>query len=410
MNLIKPFRIALVVLILLLGLPAAKAQQGGQGGGTGGTVSPPPKEGPKPPGVAPQQPTTSGESRKLQPVTAPVIFVTGRVVMDNGEPPPMGATIERDCGGLIKREATVDLAGNFGFQIGGDQRPGVMIPDASQGPMGDLFSVDESAWGSTSGPQGQGSSASFSRLLGCEFRAELSGYRSSTVRLDDLHVTGPVNAGTIVLFPIGRVRGTLVSATSMLAPKAAKKSLERARKAYRKKKFDEAETLLKSATEHYPKYAEAWFVLGRIYQQLGRPEDARSVFDKAIAADGLYVEPYVRLSQIAAVEKNWQEAADFSEKALALDPVTFPEAYFMNALANYNLNDLELAEKSARQAGRLDMQHRIPRIHLIVANILARRQDKEGAMAELRNYLKFAPKADDADAVRAQLEKMKSSP
>jgi hypothetical protein len=252
MNLIKPFRIALVVLILLLGLPAAKAQQGGQGGGTGGTVSPPPKEGPKPPGVAPQQPTMPGESRKLQPVTAPVIFVTGRVVMDNGEPPPMGATIERDCGGLIKREATVDLAGNFGFQIGGDQRPGVMIPDASQGPMGDLFSVDESAWGSTSGPQGQGSSASFSRLLGCEFRAELSGYRSSTVRLDDLHVTGPVNAGTIVLFPIGRVRGTLVSATSMLAPKAAKKSLERARKAYRKKKFDEAETLLKRRPKTIP--------------------------------------------------------------------------------------------------------------------------------------------------------------
>jgi hypothetical protein len=45
-----------------------------------------------------------------------------------------------------------------------------------------------------------------------------------------------------------------------------------------------------------------------------------------------------------------------------------------------------------------------------MANILTRKNDKAGAMEELRNYLKFAPKADDADAVRARLKEMESNP
>ncbi len=409
MNLAGRFQIAFLVLILLAGIQRAGAQQSGQGGGTENTPTPPTKEAPKPIAPVAQPPTQQPDLRRPQQLPSPMIFITGMVVLDNGEPPPMGTVIERECGGLVKKEAVVDLAGSFGFQIGGIQKSGLILPDASQGLMDDVFgySADGSSleYGYGFGPLGV-----FSRLSGCELRAQLQGYQSSTVRLEERRFAGPVDVGTIVLFPIGKVQGKLVSATSLLAPKAAKKSLARAEKAFRKEKLDEAERLLRSAVESYPKYVEAWFALGRVHQQQGRQDEARGAFGKAIAADGLFVESYVRLAQIAAVEQKWEEAADLSNKAISLDPATFPEAYFLSGLASYNLNNLDLAEKRARQAARLDRQHRIPRIHLLIAAILAQRNDKAGAMAEMRNYLKFAPKAEDADAVRARLERMKSDP
>ena len=105
--------------------------------------------------------------------------------------------------------------------------------------------------------------------------------------------------------------------------------------------------------------------------------------------------------------------ADLTDRALALDPLDFPEVYFLNALAHYNLNNLEVAERSARKEQRLDVRHRIPQVHLILANILTRKHDIAGSTEEMRSYLKFAPTAADADEVRSRLqenEKLLSAP
>ena len=81
-----------------------------------------------------------------------------------------------------------------------------------------------------------------------------------------------------------------------------------------------------------------------------------------------------------------------------------PEGYYFNAIAYYNLSKLDLAEKSARQEQRLDSKHQFPRVHLILANILARKQDTAGSIKEMQDYLKVAPNASDADYVRARVQ------
>ena len=295
----------------------------------------------------------------------------------------------------------------LGFQVGGPEKERPYIADASQG-----IDTDWSAGGSSDSKPASGYEAApvFSGLRGCELRAKLAGYQSNVVRLDNVQGIGQHDVGVIVLYPIGRVRGSLVSATSLLAPKEARKPFERAKNALRKEKYDEAQKLLLEATGIYPSYVEAWFLLGLLHQQQNRLEDARSAYSQAIAIDKLYVKPYVWLAQVAGLEKKWQESADVSDQALMLDSVSFPDAYLMNAIANYNLNNLDLAEQRAWRAGLIDPEHRVPRVHLLMASILTRKNDKAGAMAEMRNYLKFAPKADDADAVRARLKEMESSP
>ncbi len=63
--------------------------------------------------------------------------------------------------------------------------------------------------------------------MGCEVRARLAGYRSTPVMFDSGSSVGQIDVGTIVLYPLSKVRGTTVSATDMAAPKPARKAFER---------------------------------------------------------------------------------------------------------------------------------------------------------------------------------------
>ena len=80
----------------------------------------------------------------------------------------------------------------------------------------------------------------------------------------------------------------------------------------------------------------------------------------------------------------------------------------MNALANYNLRNIDAAEKSAREAERLDTQGRFPRSWKLLGIILASRSAFPEAADQMRGYLKFAPQAPDAGAVRAQLSQLEA--
>ncbi len=83
----------------------------------------------------------------------------------------------------------------------------------------------------------------------------------------------------------------------------------------------------------------------------------------------------------------------------------FPKFYF-DAVANYNLQNFDAAEKSARQLQKLDTQHRYPMADRILASVLAERKDYPGAAEQMREYLKIAGTAKDADEVRGQLQQI----
>jgi cytochrome c-type biogenesis protein CcmH/NrfG len=401
MKLITHLRRVLPGLILSIFLPCAMAQQspptagGGSTGGSRGDTSN------KVPSIKPQPTTPLPQKPNLQS-----LFITGTVVMEDGTPPPTGAVIERMCGGRTKKEAYVNPTGYFGFQIGGATTFSV-IPEASDDTFGGMDSfggrMSQMGMGSSTGmPQSSG-------LMGCELRAQLTGYRSSIITLDGFNPIGQLEVGTIVLHAIEKVQGTTISLTDMQAPKEAKKAVDRAGKAVKNKNFEEAEKDLKTAVGFYPGYASAWYQLGQVYQLQKRFQDARGAYDKSIAADSRYVNPYIQLARLAGMEQKWQEVADITDRAMALDPLDFPEGYYFNCLAYFSLNKLDAAERSARRTYRLDGQHRFPRIHLILAEILRRKPDLPGSIEQLQAYLKFAPAATDADKIRSLIDEMEKS-
>ncbi len=89
--------------------------------------------------------------------------------------------------------------------------------------------------------------------------------------------------------------------------------------------------------------------------------------------------------------------------ATELDPVEFPQAWYADAVANYNLKQYDAAEKAARNAVKLDPHHVNPRAGYLLGLILAEKRDYAGAVAELNGFMKLAPNAPDLAQVKDQL-------
>jgi len=68
------------------------------------------------------------------------------------------------------------------------------------------------------------------------------------------------------------------------------------------------------------------------------------------------------------------------------------------------MKKVDEAEKSLKQAQKLDTQHRLTEVPHLMGLIQAQHHDYAAAVENLKLYLKLAPDAPDAAKVRAQLE------
>ena len=383
------------MIFLLAGIAAAQQRNGGTVGGsaTGNT------------------PNIGGANTRTPSITTPPgnnvpeqrpIFISGKVALSDGTAPSEPVKIERVCNGSPRLEARTDRKGRFSFQLGQN----LEFQDASANGQ-DGFG---GGFGAPRGP-GFGSNASLrdNNLFGCELRATLPGYRSDPVSLANIHYLDNPDLGTIILHPIAHVEGLTVSATTALAPKDARKAYEKGLEAAGKKNPDEAQKDFEKAVAVYPKYAAAWFALGQINEQRDHGEEARKAYDQSIAADSKFVPPYERLSFMALKESKWQELADTTDHMLQLNPYDYPSGYYLSSVANLQLQHLDVAEKNAREAIRLDPLKKNARAHYVLGLILAQKREFTASAESLQTFLNADPSAPDADIVRKQLEKVEAA-
>jgi tetratricopeptide (TPR) repeat protein len=334
------------------------------------------------------------------------LFLSGKVMFDDGTPPNSDIKIERVCGGNPRIESHTDSKGRFSFQMDHDATADMDAADASAGgwsPNGQMSSA-------SGYPAGVGSNRTRAdRYWNCELRAAYPGYRSDAVELGMRRSLDDPNVGTIILHRIGNVQGSTISVTTALAPKHAQKEYEKGIQSAEKGKFEDAEKHLSEATGTYPKYAIAWFALGQVQQRTGRTEEARKSYRAAIAADAKYVSPYDQLALLSAQQQKWQEAADYSRQAIGLNPVEFPSSFWYNALANYNLKKTDQAAKSATELVKLDTAHKYPQAENLLAQISLEKGNYADAAAHLRTYLALAPNAQNADSLKQMLLKLEQA-
>ena len=360
--------------------------------------SAPPSRSPNP-ATANSQPVQSSQDR--------VMFLLGRVKTSDATAVPNDALVERICNGAVRQQVHAALNGEFSMQLGSKNDSFV---DAT-GDQASRGTVDS-----------QNSEMGISRqaLANCELRASVSGFSSSVINLVDLAGSlSSVDVGAIVVQRRTKVEGLTLSASTYMAPKDARKAYEKGLAAEKKGELANAHKYFGKAVEMYPKYTNAWYQLGTVLQKEHQKDEARTAFMRATTIDTKFLPPYLSLALMAYETENWIAVLNFTGHIMELDPLNhvagyvwdldasnYNDAYFYNAVANYKLNKFEDAEKSGRKAEQVDLPTRFPQLHLLLAEIFARKKNYGMAIAQLQTYLEQAPYAKDADQIRERLAKL----
>ena len=356
------------LLVLTLSLPASSQTRPGSGGSrTPGTRTP-----------------------QLGPPVRGSIFLSGRVVLDDGSELTEQVAIQTICRGQKRTETYSDSRGSFSFELG-NQNPmsgaaGLMDADTSFSDVMSTKRGNQRDW------------------RDCELQAALPGFSSQPIPLSSrISSFESSDIGRIVLRRMAHVEGSTISVTSALAPAPASKAFDKGRQQETKNQWDKAQESFEKAVQLYPQYAVAWFELGRVQVQKNNAMGAHQSFDKALAADPKYVSPYLALAQLGASEKRWAGVIEITDKLLRLNPMDFPDAWLLNAVGNYLGQNFEVAEKSARQGIKVDEAHRAPKLEYLLGMLLLRKQDYAGASQHMQQYLSLAKQPAELDEARKQL-------
>jgi hypothetical protein len=311
----------------------------------------------------------------------------GKVVVEGGNLPWDPVPIVVTCNGKTRYNGATDIKGRF--DIAASARESEAVPTKR-----DPKRVDPAA------------------LVGCKVSAILEGFASSVVTIANGSIMDSPDLGTITLRQDAQAKGSILSATTQSVSKDALKEFEKAHSDQIDKHLDSARRHLQKAVSIDPRFAEAWYHLGKL-EETDKPQDALNAYAKAAAADPRYIPPYERIASLSAALKKWQDVVDASNHALQLNPAGTPQIWYFNAVGNLNIGNSEVAESSAETSLAMDPSHLAPNTEQLLAVILAGRGDYKEALGHLRSCLTYTPPGPNADLMKqqvAQLEKILPQP
>ena len=374
---------------------------------------PPPSQPPstKPPsqpsGSAPNAPGQPGPLNQPsnQPSSNPQLqvplYVNGRIVMDNGQPAPEPVAVGLSCSSRTLQTIQTDLKGYFQFTLGQGPRANADFSASNDSPV--TSRIGDAS--STTGYGGFGRSGN--DFTGCELRVSVPGYQPvSKFITDPGDITG-IDAGTLQLTRIAGVQGSSISVTSLLVPDKARKEFEQGDKDAHANKLPSATQHMEKAVADYDKYAAAWNELGNLYVANHQADKAQAAFEKSIAADPKYIPPFIALASLQLQTNQNEDALNSAGKALDLDP-GIATASYIEAAANFRLNRMDAAEKSALDAQKQPHQN-VPQLHVLLADIFIKKQDFPAAAAQFRAYLREAPNGTLVAQVKQSLDQIEKS-
>ncbi|MGW8179634.1 MAG: tetratricopeptide repeat protein [bacterium] len=336
-----------------------------------------------------------------------VIYLTGTVTLAGGAPPPTTVRVELKCHGSIVQSVFTSTEGRFSFRMS-ESNPGVKSKpdgrrmDASIGGPAIPADVDKrTQLGRTAFHQVD--------LSRCQCEATLSGYRADPVSLGVRSRFDDPDLGVIVLHPLG-AKDTTVSITSLKAPGKAMEAYQKAQGELSKKKVKYSNVIrhLEKATELYPEFAEAWYLLGEAYLAEQDVNKARLALRHALTTDPLFVKPYVSLAQLELQTGGPETAAVLTAQALELNPEWIPASYWY-AVAQFYLGDLEQSEKSILRVQQSSEAQSYPASHHLLGNIYTEKGRYEAAAQEFRTFLRTNPTANFVSEVQSILNAWENS-
>jgi tetratricopeptide (TPR) repeat protein len=200
-------------------------------------------------------------------------------------------------------------------------------------------------------------------------------------------------------------KASQVSAAELRVSDKARREYDEAQKKLARREVAAAIAHLERALELSPDFVAAWNHLGTIAYQTRRYRAAERYFRSALERDRTAFEPLVNLGGVLLTLGELDEALDYNLYAVLARPA--------DALANSQLGmsyfmagNLALARKYLLVAKKLDPAH-FSHPQLILAEIAMRENKPEEAVGELEDFLKRHPDAENAEKIRAGIQKLR---
>ncbi len=330
------------------------------------------------------------------------LFLSGRVLTDDGQPPAESVVVESVCNGNVRPEGYTDQKGRFSFQFGGDATLAMGDASVSGGQFGGGSAFGQSPFGNNSCVRQTGLGRY--DMSCCDLRASLPGYVSDSLQLGIRGSMENPDVGVIVLRRLAGVVGNIVSATTLAAPKKADKAYQSGLRELRKKKpnYKKGAAHLEKAVAEYPEFAAAWAALGEARMAMQDEAGAKEAFSKSLDADPKYLKPFNPLLQMALRQQDWTSVETLGDRYLALNPNEMQLQFYV-AVAAINNGNPQKAEETVMAIRASDQKDNFPQSHQLMGLIHSQRGDFSQAAAEYRAYLQKQPDSSGAARVQKQL-------
>lgn len=292
------------------------------------------------------------------------MIVRGKVTMSDGTPPPFTVTVEKVC---------TDINGS------------------APGPL--TNKKGEYTWRMDVDP--------FNSRK-CILQASHAGYTSTTIDISALDgaVASVATLDNLVI-STAVANPYVIATTASGVPSRSGSAWKAAMKALDDRNLPEAATQLKMVLAASPKFAVGWHALGVVLESQDKSAEARDAYQHAIDADPKMFAAYVTLTRASLKAKDWAGADKAAGALIKVDSKkTYPEIYLHQAVARYQLKDLDGAAASAQTAVQLG----IPRAQYVLGRILEAKGDDAGAREHISKYLELDKNAPDAGTIRTHLE------
>lgn len=186
-------------------------------------------------------------------------------------------------------------------------------------------------------------------------------------------------------------------------PKDAKKNYDRGVKLSRDNKPEEAARMFEAAIKIFPEYLHAINKLGEQLRAMNKPAEAQAAFEKAIAINSKFALPHINLGMMLVEQGRFDEAIAALENGNRMDG-SYPMGHFSLGIALMSKQppDFDHAEKELTRVLELGKRD-FPHVRLQLFNLYLRRDRLDKAAEQLELYLREAPDAPNAEAVRQKL-------
>jgi Flp pilus assembly protein TadD len=239
------------------------------------------------------------------------------------------------------------------------------------------------------------------------------GYKEVSVRVELTAITRQFV--TLELQPLDRgsqpnssaqPSGHTVSAAELTMPPKALVEFQKGQKAIEQKKMDEAISHLRKSISQYDASSQSHLLLGSAYLEKQDWKQAQASLEKAVQLDPKLSDAYLELGAVFNQTKDYSKAEAALTRGLELSPDAAAGHYEL-AKTYWAMGRWQDAAPHATTAVREMPGLAAP--HVLLGNILLRKNELLGALHEYQEYLRIDPNGAMAPGTREMVAKIEKS-